>query len=340
MSTLFHATASQLRVAVLLSLAASAPVLAQTAFLNEPIKPLPDAPVLDAEKVLLGETLFNDKRLSHDNSIACSNCHVLGTGGVDRRQVSLGIRGSKGVVNAPTVFNSSLNFRQFWDGRANSLEEQASGPINNVIEMGSSWPEVVRKLSSDKAISARFAKSYGHVIDAPAIQDALATFQRSLLTPNSRFDQYLKGNATALNAEERKGYQLFKSYGCVACHQGMNAGGNMFQLFGVMGDYFAKRGNPTAADMGRFNITNNPADKHVFKVPSLRNIAATPPYFHDGSAKTLGDAVDVMFRFQLGRPAPQADKDLIVRFLYTLTGEYKGHAIPVVPLSAQLASSK
>jgi cytochrome c peroxidase len=168
------------------------------------------------------------------------------------------------------------------------------------------------------------------------IQDALAVFQRSLITPNGRFDKYLRGDKTAITADELKGYQLFKSYGCVACHQGVNAGGNMFQLFGVMGDYFAKRGNITEADYGRFNATKNPADKHMFKVPSLRNVALTAPYFHDGSAKTLSDAVDVMFRYQLGRPAPQADKDYIVKFLHTLTGEYKGKSLETPLVSAQL----
>ncbi len=312
------------------------PCWAQTA-LNEPIRPIPVAAVADKEKSALGEQLFNDKRLSKNNTIACSSCHLLAQGGVDRKVVSLGVGGSKGVVNAPTVFNSSLNFRQFWDGRANSLEEQAEGPVHNPLEMASNWAEVTKKLQADVAINGKAQKLYGRPVDAKLIQDALAIFQRTLVTPNSRFDKYLMGDKNALTADEQKGYQLFKSYGCIACHQGVNAGGNMFQRFGVMGDYFAKRGNITDADLGRFNVTKNPSDKHVFKVPSLRNVAATPPYFHDGSAATLADAVDVMFRYQLGRPAPDTDKKEIIRFLITLTGEFQGKPIAIAPVNKVLA---
>jgi cytochrome c peroxidase len=315
-------------VGVCLALWPDHPVSAQA---DEPIKPIPIDVKLDAKKVALGELLFNDKRLSKDNTIACVNCHSLSLGGVDRQQVSTGIGGNKGRINAPTVFNSSFNFRQFWDGRANSLEEQTVGPVHDPKEMGSNWPEVVGKLSKDSTIFAHFKEIYADGVQTKNIQDAIAVFERSLTTPNSRFDKYLRGDKAALSPDELKGYQLFKSYGCVACHQGVNAGGNMFQVFGVMGDYFAKRGNVTEADYGRYNVTKNEADKHMFKVPSLRNVALTAPYFHDGSAKTLPEAVDVMFRYQLGRPAPQADKDLIVKFLGTLTGEYKGK-----PLDTQL----
>lgn len=317
----------------LVSLYAVSPVFAQS---DEPIKPIPLEIKLDGKKVALGEKLFHDKRLSKDNSIACVSCHGLNTGGVDRQAVSVGIGGKKGNINAPTVFNSGFNFRQFWDGRANSLEEQAVGPVHNPLEMGSNWQEVVGKLGKDEALAAQFKQSYADGVQSKNIQDALAVFQRSLITPNARFDKFLRGDKTALTADEHKGYQLFKSYGCVACHQGVNAGGNMFQLFGVMGDYFAKRGNITEADNGRYNATKNEADKHMFKVPSLRNVALTAPYFHDGSAKTLSDAVDVMFRYQLGRPASQADKDLIVKFLHTLTGEYKGKSLESPQVTAQL----
>ena len=208
--------------------------------------------------------------------------------------------------------------------------------MHNPLEMGSNWQEVVAKLGKDEALAAQFKQSYADGVQSKNIQVAIAVFERSLITPNARFDKYLRGDKTALTADEHKGYQLFKSYGCVACHQGVNAGGNMFQLFGVMGDYFAKRGNVTEADNGRYNATKNEADKHMFKVPSLRNVALTAPYFHDGSAKTLSDAVDVMFRYQLGRPASQADKDLIVKFLHTLTGEYKGKSLEAPQVTAQL----
>lgn len=294
---------------------------------DEPIRPIATDTKLDAKKVALGERLFNDKRLSKDNTLACASCHNLSKGGVDGTPTSTGIGGAKGPINAPTVFNSSLNFRQFWDGRAASLEEQAAGPVHNPLEMGSNWIEVIAKLSKDTALVDQMKQSYTDGLQGKNIQDAIAHFERSLTTPNSRFDKYLRGDKSALNGDELRGYQLFKAYGCVACHQGVNVGGNMFQTFGVMGDYFAKRGGLTSADLGRFNVTKNEADKHQFKVPSLRNVALTAPYFHDGSAKTLNDAVDVMFKFQLGRTAPAQDKEQIIKFLQTLTGEYKGKSL-------------
>jgi cytochrome c peroxidase len=299
---------------------------AQSAFAqaSEPIKPIPTDIKVDERKAALGEKLFSDKRLSKDNSVSCASCHALGTGGVDRASVSTGIGGVKGPINAPTVFNAGFNFRQFWDGRASSLEEQAAGPVHNPKEMGSNWQEVIGKLSADKKLVALFKAAYPDGVQAKNIQSALAEFQRSLVTPNAKFDRYLRGEKNALTEDEQKGYQLFKNYGCVACHQGVNVGGNMYQVFGVMGDYFKQRGNISDADLGRYNVTKNEADKHMFKVPSLRNVALTPPYFHDGSVKTLHEAVEVMFRYQLGRSAPQSDKDLIVKFLQTLTGEFKG----------------
>lgn len=310
------------------ALFAVAPAAAQS---NEPIKPIPTDTKWDTRKAALGEKLFNDKRLSKNNSISCASCHNMASSGSDKLAVSLGINGAKGRINTPTVFNSSFNFRQFWDGRADSLEEQIVGPIHDAVEMGSNWAEIIGKLSKDAALVSEFKAIYPDGVQTQSIQDAIAVFQRSLVTPNARFDKYLRGDKTAITADELRGYQLFKSYGCVACHQGVNVGGNMFQTFGVMGDYFGKRGNLTEADNGRFNITKKPTDKHVFKVPSLRNVGLTAPYFHDGSAVTLPEAVNVMFLYQLGRPASDEDKELIVKFLHTLTGEYKGK-----PLQAQL----
>lgn len=301
---------------------------------DEPIKPIPIEIKLDAKKVALGERLFNDKRLSRDNTLSCASCHGLNTGGVDRLASSIGIGGAVGPINAPTVFNSSLNFRQFWDGRANSLEEQAAGPIHNLKEMGSNWAEVLGKLGKDAVLVAQFKAVYPDGLQAKNVQDGISTFERTLLTPNARFDKYLRGDKSAINADELKGYELFKKYGCVSCHQGVAVGGNMFQNFGVMGDYFAKRGNPTEADLGRYNVTKVESDKHVFKVPSLRNVELTAPYFHDGSAKTLNDAVAVMFKYQLGRTASQQDRDQIVMFLRTLTGEYKGQPLDAVEKTA------
>jgi cytochrome c peroxidase len=301
-----------------LALMVLAPASAQV--LNEPIQPLPEKLDLDAGKVSLGRALFHDKRLSKDNSISCASCHDLAKGGVDGRKSALGIKGQVGPINTPTVLNSGFNFRQFWNGRAATLEEQAAGPVHNPGEMGSNWQEVLGKLGQDAKVVGLFKSVYADGLQPRNIQDSIATFERSLVTP-SRFDRYLRGETNAITEDERRGYQLFKNYGCVACHQGINVGGNMYQTFGVLGNYFKDRGNITDADLGRYAVTKNELDRYVFKVPSLRNVALTAPYFHDGSAPTLEAAVEIMFRYQLGRPAPAADKASIISFLKSLTGE-------------------
>ena len=224
----------------------------------------------------------------------------------------------------PTVFNAALNFRQFWDGRVETLEEQSNVVITSPHEMGSDWRTVIERIANAPDYRRDFAATYPDGVTRANVQQALASFERTLLTPNSRFDQYLLGNTDILTLEEKYGYQRFKEYGCIACHQGVNIGGNMFQKFGVMNDYFADRGNPTDADLGRFLITGDEQDRNVFKVPSLRNVAVTAPYFHDGSAKTLEQAVEVMFKYQLGRTPNPQDTRLIVKFLQTLTGQWQG----------------
>lgn len=293
---------------------------------REPLLPLPPAPPLPPEQVDLGNRLFHDPRLSHDNSISCASCHDLSKGGTDQSRFSVGINGTVGKVNAPTVFNSGLNVAQFWDGRAKSLEEQASGPVNNPAEMGSSWAEVIGKLRMDNEYQALFQRVYPDGMNAANIAKAIATFERSLRTPNSRFDRYLRGEKNVLSEDELKGYRRFVNYGCVSCHQGAGIGGNMFQRFGVMADFFKGR-PPTMADQGRFNVTGLEEDRHVFKVPSLRNVAVTFPYFHDGSAKTLSDAVKVMGKYQLGKALSEEDVHLIVAFLHTLSGEWQGRVL-------------
>ena len=285
----------------------------------EPIRPMPEVEV-DPAKAALGERLFHDTRLSKDNTISCASCHDLKAGGDDGKVVSTGIKGRAGRVNAPTVLNAGLNFKQFWDGRADTLHDQIDGPVQNRLEMESIWPEVVTKLFQDEDYPGLFRQIYSDSISRETIKDAIAEFLRSLTTPNSRFDRWLKGDDAAINEHEKQGYTLFKRYGCSSCHQGANVGGNMFQVFGVINDYFKKRGNITEADLGRFNITGNAADRHAFKVPSLRMAAHTAPYLHDGSAATLRDAVDAMFEFQLGREAPDEDKEAIVAFIKTLAG--------------------
>ncbi|SDS74195.1 c-type cytochrome [Pseudomonas fuscovaginae UPB0736] len=309
------------RLLVLLLLANAWGPPAQAVPLDEPLKPLPDIAEQDPRQVELGRQLFNEKRLSINNSVSCATCHQLDKGGVDDKPLSIGFHGETVAVNTPTVFNAALNFKQFWNGRADTLEDQAGEVLKSPIEMGNDWPNIIDTLVKDPAYKAAFSAAYRDGVTAANVRSALATYERTLLTPDSRFDQYLKGNTDILSLDEKYGYQRFKDYGCIACHQGVNIGGNMFQKFGVMGDYFKARGNPTDADQGRFLVTGDEDDRHVFKVPSLRNVALTAPYFHDGSAKTLEDAVDVMFTYQLGRIASAEDKRLIVLFLKTLTGE-------------------
>ena len=289
---------------------------------REPIRPIEEIDV-DLEKVALGRALFHDPRLSKDDTTACVSCHDLANGGDDGLRVSVGTGGQAGTINSPTVFNTGLNFKQFWDGRADTLEEQIDGPVQSPIELGSLWPEVIAKLHAHESYPARFTALYPDGINRKNVKNALAEFMKSLTTPNSRFDQWLRGDDDALTALEERGYTLFKLYGCVSCHQGANVGGNMFQVFGVLNNYFEKRGNITDADLGRYNITADPLDRHAFKVPSLRVAALTAPYLHDGSAATLRDAVDAMFEFQLGRSAPDADKVAIVAFIETLAGDNK-----------------
>ena len=292
--------------------------------IQEPIQPIPVSLNLDFQKVELGEKLFNDVRLSKDNTVSCAACHNLKTGGVDRLKVPKGINNAEGSINAPTVFNSGFNFRQFWDGRAANLEAQAEGPVHNPKEMGSSWKEVIEKLNSDEDYKGRFKLIFRSEIRPEHIQSAIAEFERSLYTPNSRFDQFLRGDRNAITQEELEGYKIFKNNGCISCHQGMNVGGNMYQTFGVTGDYFANRGNLTEADFGVYNVTKQEDDKFRFKVPSLRNVALTAPYLHDGNAPELEDAVLIMSRYQLGRTFEKEEIDKVVKFLKTLTGEYKG----------------
>lgn len=298
----------------------SLPFRAPAVRLDEPLLPIQVPRDLNAQKVALGRTLFHDPRLSRDNSISCASCHDLSRGGIDHRSRSLGVGSREGSINAPTVFNAALNFRQFWDGRSPSLADQVAGPIHNPVEMASSWAEVLPKLRADAQLEAQFVALYKAPPSAAAVQDAIAEFERSLVTP-APMDRWLLGEAGALNARELAGYRLFKRHGCVACHQGANVGGNLFQRFGVMQDYFADKQKISPADLGRFNVTGREEDRHVFKVPSLRNVALTAPYFHDASAATLDEAVAQMGRYQLGVELPPEDVKAIVLFLHTLTGE-------------------
>jgi cytochrome c peroxidase len=292
-----------------------------------PITPIEAPGGLDPARVALGERLFRETRLSGDGTLACVTCHDLSQAGTDRLPLSLGIAGQPTLVNTPTVFNSALNFRQFWDGRAITLDDQIEGPLLSPAEMGSTWAGVLSKVKADTDLAQRFREIYGEDVTPNDVKNALATYERSLATPDAPFDRYLRGDAHAVEADVVRGYELFTSFGCSTCHQGQGVGGNIFQQLGVMGDYFADRGHETQADLGRFNVTHDEVDRYVFKVPSLRNVARTAPYFHDGSVARLDEAVRIMARYQLGRDLDDTEDGFIVAFLESLTGLYHGRSL-------------
>lgn len=291
----------------------------------EPIRPIDLNVEVDESKAALGRLLYHDTRLSVDNTISCASCHGLETAGVDNKPFSEGVEGKKGGVNAPTVYNAAYNFVQFWDGRASTLAEQAAGPPLNPVEMASpSFDDIVGKLSADKALTKAFTEVYPEGWSQESITDAIEMFERTLITPNSRFDKYLRGDDEAITQQELKGYELFKKYDCATCHIGKNLGGESYELMGLREHYFAERGTDlTEEDNGRFKQTQNERDRHRFKVPGLRNIELTWPYYHDGTRSTLQAAVQDMGRYQSGVELSPKETEQIVAFLKTLTGEYE-----------------
>lgn len=291
---------------------------------HEPITPIPLEMNLDMRKVALGRRLFFEPRFSRDNQISCAHCHNLATGGVDGLPHSTGVDGEKVKVNTLTVFNSGFNFRLFWDGRAATLEDQIDFPMQHPSGMDSTWPEIIAKLQGDTDYHRDFAAIYQEGIAAQSVKNAIATFERSLTTPNSKFDRYLRGDMHVLDSAELEGYELFKNLGCISCHQGMNVGGNMYEKLGLVEDYFADRGDVQKVDFGRYNVTGKDEDRYEFRVPSLRNVALTAPYFHDASAGTLEQAVATMAKYQLGVVLSGDEINKIVKFLNTLTGVYQG----------------
>lgn len=301
-------------------------------FADEPIQPIPESLEVDAKKVALGEKLFFEKRLSGDNTLTCASCHDLKKGGVDNLVTATGINGQKGPINVPTVYNSVFNHTQFWDGRASDLMAQAAGPVMNPIEMGSKkWEEVADKLRKDPSYEKDFMNVYNSsVIDQKTITEAIAEYEKTLITPDSPFDMYLKGIDSAISERAKHGYQVFKNIGCASCHNGVGVGGASFAKMGLQRDFFQDRLNKalTNADFGRFNFTHDQNDRFFFKIPLLRNIALTAPYFHDGSAKTLKEAVIEMVKYQTpDHQIPDQNVDDIVEFLKSLTGKYQGQAI-------------
>lgn len=297
---------------------------------QEPIQPIPAAKVTHPGRVELGKKLFFDPRLSRSGFISCNSCHNLSMGGSDNLKTSIGDKWQKGPINSPTVLNSSLNLAQFWDGRAKDLREQAGGPIANPGEMAFTHDLAVDLLRSIPEYVAEFHKVFGNdqlTIDEVTL--AIAAFEETLVTPDARFDQWLKGNKKALNTQELRGYQTFKASGCVSCHNGVNVGGNSFQKMGVVAPY--PTDNPAE---GRAGVTGKDADRLNFKVPTLRNVALTYPYFHDGAADTLGQAVDTMGRLQLGKKFTPAENADIVAFLKSLTGKQPQLTLPILPPSS------
>lgn len=279
--------------------------------------------------VRLGKSLFFDPRLSKSGFISCNSCHNLATGGADNLPSSIGHKWNLGPINAPTVLNSSYGLAQFWDGRAKNLIEQAGGPIANPGEMGSTHELAVNVLSSIPGYAELFKKAYGTPsITMDKVQRAIAAFEETLVTPDSRFDQWLAGKDTALTPMGLAGYQLFKSKGCAGCHNGPAVGGNSFQKMGLVKPYVSK-----SKQEGRFAVTKNEADRFVFKVPTLRNIELTYPYFHDGSVWTLEEAVQIMGRHQLGVELSDQETAKIVSFLKSLTGQQPDLVLPLLPPS-------
>lgn len=301
-------------------------LISTAAYAEDNIQPIPQSIALNTEKVALGDLLYHDPRLSGNGKISCATCHDLKKVGTDQIPVSIGINGQKGPINSPTVYNSAHNFVQFWDGRAKDLAEQALGPVENPKEMGETWDNVVEKVKKDDDYQKRFSALYGGTITKENIADAIAEFEKSLITPDSAFDDYLRGKEDAISDKAKRGWALFKEEGCISCHSGTYFGGNSYQAMAE--EYFEDRGNLTDADNGRFNVTKDEDDKFMFKVPMLRNVAVTAPYFHDAGAKTLEDAVRKMAKYQLGNEdMPKKDVTAIVAFLQTLTGKYKGQKL-------------
>jgi cytochrome c peroxidase len=280
--------------------------------LKEPITPIPAPPALDPLKVKLGERLFRDSRLSRDNSRSCVSCHDLASNGAGRKSLDQTIDGSANSLNTPTVFNAPLSFRLGWEGRYRSLDSQTAALLEAPHAMASTLAEIARKLNADSDMRGQFVAAYNRPPDAASVVNALATFEQTLLTPDSRFDRWLRGDVNALSPVELSGYRLFKSLGCVSCHQGVNIGGNLFQRHGIF--------HPLASPR-----------PEILRVPSLRNVATTAPYFHDGSAPTLDDAVRKMGLAQLNAKLTDQQIKEIVAYLGTLTGTFRGKPVGAAP---------
>tara|TARA_B100000676_G_scaffold309141_1_gene371905 strand:+ start:38827 stop:39843 length:1017 start_codon:yes stop_codon:yes gene_type:complete len=304
-------------------------LLSANLFAGEPIQPIKEAKPKNPDMVELGKMLFFDPRLSKSGWISCNSCHNLSMGGTDNIRTSIGHKWQQGPINAPTVLNSSMNLAQFWDGRAKDLKEQAGGPIANPGEMAFTHKLAVEVLNSIPQYRNRFKQIFGsEQVSIDMVTDAIAAFEETLVTPNSRFDKWLKGDKEIINQTELDGYKLFKESGCASCHYGTAVGGSSFRKLGVLAPYKTK-----SKAEGRKEVTGKTQDRFVFKVPTLRNIELTYPYFHDGAVATLEEAVNKMGKLQLGIDFSAEENAKIVAFLKTLTGEQPDFKLPVLPPS-------
>jgi cytochrome c peroxidase len=312
---------------LILALVVAAPVTSVMA--DEPITPIRPAQEINLARAELGKKLYFDPRLSKSGFISCNSCHNLSMGGTDNLPTSIGDRWQQGPINSPTVLNSSLNVAQFWDGRAADLKAQAGGPIANPGEMGFTHTLAVHVLESIPEYVNEFKLVYGEDgVDIDKVTEAIAEFEKTLVTPNSPFDQWLLGDEDAISPDAKAGYTVFKNSGCTACHNGAAAGGNTFQKMGIVEPY--KTSNPAK---GLEAVTGKDADRFKFKVPTLRNVEMTYPYFHDGAAKTLREAVNTMGRIQLGKKFTDEENAQIVAFLKSMTGDQPDFDLPILPPS-------
>lgn len=294
-----------------------------------------------AEKVELGRMLYFDPRFSQTGTVSCNSCHNLMLGGDDNRAFSMGVDGKTGGRSAPTVWNAAFASSQFWDGRAATLEDQAKGPVVNPVEMGmSDLEKAMNRVRAIPGYKPYFVKAFGE--DNPMTVDhaakAVAAFERTMITPNSPYDRFVKGDKTALNAQQQRGMQTFDDVGCTGCHSGpafngpsMAPGTGFFMQFPVFADNDYVKKYALTDDKGRFAVTGKDGDKHLFKVPTLRNIALTAPYFHNGSVATLDEAVRVMGATQLNKALTDQQVADVVAFLDGLTGEFPEQSLPRLP---------
>lgn len=290
-------------------------------YTNAPITPIPEKIPYIKEQADLGLQLFLDKKLSSDNQIACVSCHNLKEGGANNISKSIGANKHITETNTPSIYNSIFNFRYNWDGRSKHYPSLINQMITDPTIMNNTWEKVVSTLKENTGYVNSFKVLFDDGITKSNIISAFYEFQKSLITPNSRFDKYLMGDEAALTADELEGYKLFNTMGCISCHQGVNVGGNLYQKLGIYKEYYTDKSNITPSDYGKYNVTGLEEDKYVFKVPSLRNVALTAPYFHDGSQTTLEDAIETMAIYQLGQPMAKTYVNQIKAFLETLTGE-------------------